>query len=95
MKRQFASAALVSALILISVGFASAQEPYIGEVRLFGFNFCPTGWYLANGQLLPIKQNQALFSPLGNYYGGDGQTTSALPNLIGRAPVGWGPPPAG
>lgn len=68
-------------------------EPFVGELRLMGFNFAPTGWAQCNGQLLPINQNQALFSLLGTYYGGDGQTTFALPDLRGRLPMhaGQGP----
>ena len=61
--------------------------PYIGEIRIFSFNFPPKGWAFCNGQLLPINQNQALFSILGTTYGGNGQTNFALPNLQGRVPV--------
>jgi microcystin-dependent protein len=63
---------------------------YIGEIRLFGFNFAPVGWAMCNGQLLPIAQNTALFSLLGTYYGGDGKSTFALPNLQGRVPLHQG-----
>ncbi len=59
-------------------------EPFLSEIRLFSFNFAPKGWALCNGQQLPINQNQALFSLLGTTYGGNGQTTFALPNLRGR-----------
>jgi microcystin-dependent protein len=62
-------------------------EPFLGEVRLMSFNFAPKGWAMCNGQLLPINQNQALFSLLGTMYGGNGQTTFALPNLQGRVPI--------
>jgi microcystin-dependent protein len=62
-------------------------EPFLGEIRTFGFNFAPQGWAQCNGQLLPIQQNAALFSLLGTQYGGDGVRTFALPNLQGRAPV--------
>jgi microcystin-dependent protein len=62
-------------------------EPFMGEVRLMSFNFAPKGWALCNGQFLPINQNQALFSILGTTYGGNGQTTFALPDLRGRAPI--------
>lgn len=61
--------------------------PYLGEMRIFTFNFAPKGWAMCNGQLLAINQNQALFSILGTTYGGNGQTTFALPNLQGRVPV--------
>jgi microcystin-dependent protein len=65
-------------------------DPFLGEVRLMGFGFPPKGWALCNGQLLPINQNQALFSILGTTYGGNGQTTFALPNLQGRVPTHTG-----
>jgi microcystin-dependent protein len=65
-------------------------DPFIGEVRLMGFGYPPKGWALCNGQLLPINQNQALFSILGTTYGGNGQTTFALPNLQGRVPTHTG-----
>jgi microcystin-dependent protein len=62
-------------------------EPFLSELRIFSFNFPPKGWALCNGQLLPINQNQALFSLLGTTYGGDGRVNFALPNLQGRAPI--------
>jgi microcystin-dependent protein len=62
-------------------------EPFLSEIRIFSFNFAPKGWALCNGQFLPINQNQALFSLLGTTYGGNGQTTFALPNLRGRVPM--------
>ena len=65
-------------------------EPFIGEIQVFPFGFAPRGWAQCNGQLLPINQNQALFSLLGTMYGGDGRTTFALPDLRGRVPVGVG-----
>lgn len=65
-----------------------ALDPYISELALFPFNFAPRGWAVCQGQLLPINQNQALFSLLGTVYGGDGRTTFALPDLRGRVPVG-------
>lgn len=61
--------------------------PYLSELRMFSFNFAPKGWAQCNGQLLPINQNQALFSLLGTAYGGNGQTTFALPDLRGRTPM--------
>lgn len=68
-------------------------EPFVAEIRIFPFNFAPTGWAFCNGQLLPISQNTALFSLLGTTYGGDGKSTFALPNLQGNAPMhpGQGP----
>src|SRR6185436_8189073 len=63
------------------------STPFMGELRIVSFNFAPRGWAFANGQFLPINQNQALFSLLGTTYGGNGQTTFALPNLQGRIPI--------
>jgi microcystin-dependent protein len=68
-------------------------DAYLGEIRIFAGSFAPKGWALCNGQLLPIVQNTALFSILGTMYGGDGKTTFALPNLMGRAPIGVGAGP--
>lgn len=65
----------------------SFSEPFLSEIRLFSFNFPPKGWAFCNGQFLPINQNQALFSLLGTTYGGNGQTTFALPNLQGRLAI--------
>jgi microcystin-dependent protein len=65
-------------------------EPFLGEIRLMSFVFAPKGWALCNGQLLPINQNQALFSLLGTVYGGNGTTTFALPDLRGRVPISFG-----
>ena len=62
-------------------------EPFLSEIRLFSFAFAPKGWALCNGQLLPINQNQALFSLLGTTYGGDGRVNFALPNLQGKTPI--------
>jgi microcystin-dependent protein len=62
-------------------------EPFLSEIRIMSFNFPPKGWAFCNGQLLPINQNQALFSLLGTTYGGDGRVTFALPNLQGRVPI--------
>jgi microcystin-dependent protein len=63
------------------------STPFLGEIRIFAFNFAPRGWALCNGQLLPINQNQALFALLGTTYGGNGQTNFALPSLQGRTPI--------
>ena len=63
------------------------SEPFLGQITIFSFNYAPRGWALCNGQLLPINQNQALFSLLGTMYGGDGRTTFALPDLRGRVPI--------
>src|SRR6266550_6142139 len=66
------------------------SSPFVAEIRMFGFNFAPTGWAQCNGQLLPISQNTALFSLLGTTYGGDGKSNFALPDLQGSAPMMWG-----
>jgi microcystin-dependent protein len=63
------------------------MEPFIGQVTLFGFNFAPRGWAPCEGQLLSTKENTALFSLLGTYFGGDGKTNFALPDLRGREPT--------
>lgn len=68
-------------------------SPFLGEIRMFAGNFAPRGWAFCNGQILSIAQNTALFSLLGTTYGGNGQTTFALPNLQGRVPVHWGQGP--
>lgn len=69
------------------------SEPFIAEIRIFAGSFAPRGWAFCNGQLLPVSQNTALFSLIGTTYGGDGRTTTALPDLQGRAPMhpGRGP----
>lgn len=69
------------------------SEPFIAEIRIFAGNFAPRSWAFCNGQSLPVAQNTALFSLIGTTYGGDGRTTTALPNLKGRAPMhpGRGP----
>ena len=64
-----------------------ADDPFLGEVKIVAFTFAPRGWAFCNGQLLPINQNQALFSILGTTYGGDGRVNFALPDLRGRAPT--------
>lgn len=65
-------------------------DPFLAEIRLVSFNFAPKGWAMCNGQLLPINQNQALFALLGTTYGGNGQTTFALPDLRGRVQMHTG-----
>ncbi|MEH6660697.1 MAG: tail fiber protein [Parasphingorhabdus sp.] len=72
---------------------AQAGTQYVGQVSAFAGNFCPRGWMGADGTLLSISQNTALFSLYGTYYGGDGRTTFALPDLRGRRPVGFGDGP--
>jgi len=65
-----------------------AQEPYIGEIRIFAGNYAPAGWMFCEGQLLSISENEALFTLIGTVYGGDGESTFALPDLRGRVPIG-------
>ncbi len=69
------------------------STPYIGEIRMVGFNFAPVGWAFCDGQLMDIAQNDTLFNLIGTTYGGDGQTTFALPNLAGRVPIHQGQGP--
>lgn len=66
------------------------SDPFVGEIRMFAGNFAPRGWDFCNGQLLPIRQNTALFSLIGTIYGGDGRVTFALPDLRGRVPIHTG-----
>lgn len=70
-----------------------STEPFIGEIKIFGFNFAPQSYQLCMGQILSIAQNTALFSLMGTTYGGNGQTTFALPDLRGRMPIGQGQGP--
>jgi microcystin-dependent protein len=71
------------------------MDPFIGEIRVFCGNFAPTGWFLCQGQTLPISQYQALFAIIGTYYGGNGTSTFQLPNLQGRFVIGVGTTPSG
>jgi microcystin-dependent protein len=70
-------------------------QPYVGEIRMFGGNFAPAGWMFCDGQLLPISENETLFNLIGTTYGGDGQSTFALPDLRGRLPIHQGTDPSG
>ena len=87
------SIVLLATLGLLAASAAEAQDCFLGEMRMFAGNFAPRGWALAAGQILPISQNTALFSILGTTYGGNGQTTFALPDLRGRFPIGTGQGP--
>ncbi|MFV0566642.1 MAG: phage tail protein [Flavobacteriaceae bacterium] len=91
MKQKITLLCVFASLLFSNLSFS--QDPYIGEIRMFAGNFAPNGWALCNGQLLSINQNQALFSLLGTTYGGNGQTTFALPDLQGRVPVHAGSGP--
>jgi microcystin-dependent protein len=66
------------------------SQPYVGEIRMFGGNFAPAGWMLCQGQVVPIDQYDTLYNLIGTTYGGDGQSTFALPNLQGRLPMHQG-----
>lgn len=88
-----ASAVAIAATFTISAPAQAQAEPLLGQMMLFGGNFCPRGWGDASGALLPINQYSALFSLLGTMYGGDGRTTFALPDLRGRAPISLGSGP--
>jgi len=70
-------------------------QPYVGEIRMFAGNFAPAGWMFCEGQLLPISENETLFQLIGTTYGGDGQSTFALPDLRGRLPLHMGTGPDG
>jgi microcystin-dependent protein len=90
MKRLLTTVALGALGLLYAVP-SFAQEQYLGEVRLVGFNFCPVGWLQANGQILNIQQYTALFALYGTTYGGNGVQNFGIPNLQGRAPTGVSP----
>lgn len=77
-------------LFLLVSKFSYSQQPYIGEIRLFAGNFAPSGWFFCDGSLLPISEYDTLFYVIGTTYGGDGQSTFALPDLRGRVPIGMG-----
>src|SRR5256885_8037573 len=80
----------LSITFLNQQGVRKMSGPYIGEIRMFAGNFAPAGWAFCAGQLLPISENDALFTLIGTTYGGDGQSTFALPDLRGRIPVHQG-----
>ena len=99
MTRAFTSALFGAATLALSAGFLTAtttpaaacsDSPYMGAVCFMAGNFCPYGYVEANGALLPVQANQALYSILGTFYGGDGHTNFALPDLRGRGAIGWG-----
>ena len=84
---------VVAVMALGSIPASAQASPFVGEVDLVAFNFAPVGYAMCNGQILPISQNTALFSLIGTFYGGDGKTTFALPDLRGRRVVGMGQGP--
>jgi len=83
MMKTILSAAIAGLMLSAAAPAFAGSQPFIGEIDTFAFNFCPSGWLPLDGRLLPINQNTALFSLLGNTYGGDGKSTFALP--IGKA----------
>tara|TARA_R110000751_G_scaffold87039_2_gene172794 strand:- start:1268 stop:1855 length:588 start_codon:yes stop_codon:yes gene_type:complete len=83
----------ISLFLLTCSSTLKAQEPFVGEIRMFAGNFAPRGWAFCDGQLLAISSNDALFSLIGTTYGGDGRTTFALPDFRGRLPVQHGQGP--
>lgn len=93
MRRPWSALAALALAIGVAPRAEAQVEPFLGQLMLVGQNFCPNGWALAQGQLLPIITNTALFSLLGTYYGGDGETNFALPDLRGRYPMGNGQGP--
>jgi microcystin-dependent protein len=97
MNKSFHIASVLSLTLTSIIPFnsAEAQEPYLGDITFFAGNFAPRGWANCDGQLMPISQNQALFSLLGTQYGGDGRTTFALPDMRSRVAVGEGSGPDG
>jgi len=90
---------IVSGIFSFTSVASAGDQPFLGEIQLNSFNYAPKGWALCNGQILPINQNPALFALLGTQYGGNGQTTFALPNLnvnmIGNSAQPWGVSPIG
>jgi len=90
---RLAAGSLLAAVGLTIASAAHAQEAFLGEIRTFGTNFCPRGWASTEGQLLSIAQNTALFALLGTQFGGNGQTTFALPDLRGRVVLAPGQGP--
>jgi microcystin-dependent protein len=93
MKKLLLLTAFLSVFSAFHVEEANAQETFLGDVKWFGFNFCPRGYMEANGQLVNISSNAALFSLYGTMYGGDGRTTFGIPDLRGRSLVGVGDGP--
>ncbi|WP_025764202.1 phage tail protein [Dyadobacter tibetensis] len=88
MTKPFITFAFSLGALLLNMGHLKAQSSqFIGEIRMFAGDFAPSGWELCNGQLLSISSNQALFSLIGTFYGGDGETTFALPDFRGRVPI--------
>lgn len=89
----FVPAILIALLVMLFSPASQAQEPYIGEIRMFAGVYCPNNWLEADGRILPVNQYTELFALFGGIYGGDGRTNFALPDLRGRVPVGQGSAP--
>ncbi len=87
-KKRLLNLSLITLFFFTGFGISNAQEPMLGEIKMFAGTYAPRGWAFCDGQLLSISQNTALFSILGTTYGGDGRTTFALPDLRGRVPMG-------
>ena len=87
-KHAIAFTSIVAGSLAVGSPAAASSDPFIGQIQAVGFNFCPRGWAKADGRLMQISEYSALFSLLGTYYGGDGRTTFALPDLTGRSPMG-------
>jgi microcystin-dependent protein len=94
MRKHLILLSAVAFLALSPRASAQADQPFLGEIVIVAFNFAPVGWASCNGQLLPISENDALFNLIGTTYGGDGQSTFALPDLRGRVPIHQGQAPA-
>ncbi|MEL6617818.1 MAG: tail fiber protein [Pseudomonadota bacterium] len=90
MKKTIFALAATTLAYMAPAAPVQADTPFLGELRTFGFTFCPRGWSEAAGQILPINSNQSLYALLGTTYGGDGRTTFALPDLRGRVSVNPG-----
>ena len=90
LKTMALAAAITASALALTESPANAQEPFIGEIMMVGFDYCPRGWAEADGSLIAISQNQTLFSSIGTIYGGDGRHTFALPDLRGRVAMGVG-----
>ncbi len=86
----FVTTALLAVGLSAAPTVSSAQEPFLGQISWFAGNFAPRGWAFCDGQILPINQNQSLYSLLGTTYGGDGRTSFALPEVRGRVPIHFG-----
>ena len=90
MRRYLILVSAIAFFVLSPRASAQAEQPFVGEIAIVGFNFAPIGWAFCDGQLMSIAENETLFNLIGTTYGGDGQTTFALPDLRGRVPIHQG-----